>query len=352
MNSLQLIEQIDILKKVLKKGETKKLLNWLNLLKNKNATLQKLIGNTLVSHKDAALASRLEETKAYITQMIETVKTDMRPKLFFKIIAQVQNDYSLFVKNVNPDENLEIYVNSHFSKLEEAYENFIINYSYEATVQLISSAITFLNFIEAIDKTTNAISQSLQKSYDYDADDTLKSLSLVLDSDYTFQEFVNKLDAIQSLYSEICFLFNVSEIDFPLRIAKVESGSLWVKLFGESKVIEFILSLIKDGKDYGYRNKTTEGKIESVQQKFKAVEAALEIRKKMQEAGINVDDLDESIKKSSIIIVENLNKILASEGKIILNGELIEPVDKTQKLLKGGDKYLLEGSKDSTEDSK
>ncbi|MBW4456583.1 MAG: hypothetical protein KME55_30025 [Nostoc indistinguendum CM1-VF10] len=49
--------------------------------------------------------------------------------------------------------------------------------------------------------------------------------------------------------------------------------------------------------------------------------------------------------------MNNLNTLLSGEKKIKLNGELIESDDTTQKLLKSSNRYLLEGSKDATEDN-
>lgn len=348
MHSFQLIEHIELLNSNLKDKEIENFIIWLNILKESHLILQSLLLTRIELITEGLLNSeKINKNHSEIESCIRKIKKAITPKLFFRSFEKLENSYTIFITNLNPNNDLEDYIKYKFSNLETAYEDFFGSPNYVEASQLINSGMAFLIALETIDKTINAITYTLQETFEND--DSLSSLSLLLDSDYTFKEFLIKLEAIQSLYSEISFLFNISEIDFPLRIVKLESGSLWVKIFGESKVIDFLISLLKDGKDYTYRNVTTEGKIESSKQNFKVVEALLEHRTKMLESGLNVDELDARIQKSSVIIADNLINLLENESRIKINGELIKSTDKTEKLLKDSNKYLLEASKDNTD---
>ncbi|MDZ8033978.1 hypothetical protein [Nostoc sp. DedSLP04] len=351
MQTFQLIESFEFLQNLLEKDENKlafELLLFLaNPRENDTADALEYLGDILQRINAISYVS----IEAYLSTLISEIKSRVKPKVFFLNLERLQEDYISFLKKTNQNSEIESYIRSQFSLLEEAYEGFLNGSDYRSTIHLIICAKTFLNTLSTFTQVNSFIINSLQQNYDFELDETLRSFSLFIDSDYTFKEFIQKLEAIQALYSELCFISDIPEVDFPLRIIKIESGSLWLKIFGETKVIETIISLIKDAKEYGYRNLTKEGKIEAEQQNFKALESALELRKKLQEANIDVEEFDEKIKKSSIVIMNNLNTLLSGENKIELNGELIESDDTTQKLLKGSNKYLLEGSKDATEDN-
>ncbi|ACC85452.1 hypothetical protein [Nostoc punctiforme] len=348
MQTFQLIEDFEFLQKLLEKDENKLVFEWLFFLADSEINeILKSIGDSIDEGNKGSVGS----AQLYTRSLINQIKLRIKPKVFFSSFEILQKDYISFLKTINPNSEIESYIRSQFSLLEEAYERFIDNYDYNSTVNLITCAKVLVNILSTFNEVNSFLIKNLQQTYDFELDETLNSFSLFIDSDYTFKEFIQKLEAIQALYSELCFLYDISEVDFPLRIIKIESGSLWVKIFGESRVIETIVSLIKDAKEYGYRNLTKEGKIEAEQQNFKAIESALELRKKLQEANIDVEEFDEKIKKSSIVIINNLNTLLSGEKKIKLNGELIESDDTTQKLLKGSNRYLLEGSKDATEDN-
>jgi len=354
MQVFQLIEEVEALNQILENDEGKLFLGLLDILGSENNILLYLFGDILDEKKEANLPVRTGNARHVIDQIISNIKSQIKAKVFFRNLEVMQEVYITFINKLAPIMDImtgENYIRSLFSNLELAYETFIENYTYSSTLRLMFYAKEFKETILNFNNFTKFISNSLQTEHDFDSDKSLSSLSLFIDSDYTFKEFISKLESIQNLYSELCFVFDISEVDFPLRIIKVESGSLWVKLFGETKVIETIISLIQDAKEYGYRKITKEGKIETEKENLKAIESALEIRKKMQDANINVEEFDEKIKKSSIIIMNNLNTLLSGGNTIKLNGELIKSDDTSQKLLKGRDRYLLEGSKDTTQDN-
>ncbi len=55
-------------------------------------------------------------------------------------------------------------------------------------------------------------------------------ITIWLPAHFDLKDFGRRLLAVQALYTELCMLLSVSESDHPLRISKIESGSLWVKV--------------------------------------------------------------------------------------------------------------------------
>ena len=109
----------------------------------------------------------------------------------------------------------------------------------------------------------------------------------------------------------------------PLRIVKIESGSLWIWLKGNSKVVTAVSSVIEKAAHFYYRNYTDEGKLSTIPKKIETVESILHLSDELKKRDIPTDQLDEHIKKASVMIGNNLEKLLAGEEQVELNGEVI-----------------------------
>ncbi|MBE8965422.1 hypothetical protein IQ277_03915 [Nostocales cyanobacterium LEGE 12452] len=346
MQSFQVVEQLETLREVLKSTDINAFMECLSMLNDCRNQLNTSMVNVLDSKADTNVTSQqLGVYRKNITNLQAEIKTRIKPKLVFTSLERLRTAFSIFVEELNQEAAYINTIYSQFIELENVYDKFIQDYSYSSTVELVSSGTDLFHSLKNTEEISTIIWINLHNQYEHD--DSLGSLSLLLDSDYTYKDFIKKLETLQKLYSELCFLLHISESDFPLRIMKIESGSLFVKIFGESKVIQLISDLIKETTSFLYRNKTTEGKIESIPRKTEAIESILKLREKLQQAGIKVDVLDESVEKSSILLAEELNCLLAGQPKVELNGEILHVGNyKTQKLLDTSNKYLLEGGKD------
>lgn len=183
-------------------------------------------------------------------------------------------------------------------------------------------------------------------------------LSLVLYEADTLPGFFEKLEALQHLYSELCMLLNVSESEHPLRVGKIESGSLWVKVFGDTKVIQLIASLIEATVGYLHRQFTTEGKIGAVPKKLEALDAAIQVSSKLDALGVDTSEMNDHLRKSGVSISKNLATLLEDQPKVSINdrlfavGALVEPLFLTQRktlLLQNGNERIEPTMHGSTE---
>jgi hypothetical protein len=110
-------------------------------------------------------------------------------------------------------------------------------------------------------------------------------LELKLISDHSAYELSRKLITLNTLYDELCALTGVSPLDYPLKVYQVEVGSLWIKIFGESKVISLCAKLISSAMSYVYSNYTDEGKFRTIPEKIEMVGSLLELSKKLKKEG-------------------------------------------------------------------
>jgi hypothetical protein len=128
-----------------------------------------------------------------------------------------------------------------------------------------------------------------------------------------------RLRALDGLYRELCNLMNVSYPSDPLLIERIESGSLWVKVFGNSRVMELLTRLLEASASYLYRNRTHEGAIVSIPRKVESVEAILGLSNRLREAGVDTTSLNETIAKGAVIIAREMNSLLAGQSGVTIN---------------------------------
>ncbi|WP_273028257.1 hypothetical protein [Massilia timonae] len=145
-------------------------------------------------------------------------------------------------------------------------------------------------------------------------------LTIILSGTFDFKSFVSRLQAIQSIYSELCELLKISEIDHPLEMAKVESGSLLAKVAGSTVVIGLMVQFIQSGATYAYDNYTVEGRINAIPRRVESLDKVIGLTQKLKDAGVDTAAIDEHVAKSAHAIAKDLDTLLDKQPSIILNG--------------------------------
>jgi hypothetical protein len=219
----------------------------------------------------------------------------------------------------------------------QEYEKSINNFTWPQTLQLFAVGKDLYDSILIYRDFVSLIKDDLESAIDIPQDN--KAASFFFHSTTEYEEFLNKLLALDRLYSELCLLVNVSKSQYPLRVIKIESGSLWIKLFGESKVITLLTSLIESAASFFYRNFTNEGKITSLPRSVEAIESILSLTKKLEAEGIDVSASKDNLQKAAVIVSAQLNKLLLKEPSIEVDGKKYSVAEAMQ------DKYLLEGQR-------
>lgn len=208
------------------------------------------------------------------------------------------------------------------------FEAFAERYDDYLTTSSIANAWPLLRLAHSIQIQLHSISTTLYglyvrleaQGYRQESKTDCSALSLSLSGSDDYRILVSRLSAIARLYSEICRLLGVSEHDAPLQVIKIESGSLWVKVLGESRVIGLMIRFIEQGAAFIHRTYTQEGKIAVVPQKVDAVDRLIGLRKALRENGIDTSVMDEEISAAAIAISKGLNHVLQGQPSIRING--------------------------------
>jgi hypothetical protein len=204
--------------------------------------------------------------------------------------------------------------------LEEFYLAFEKNvgaFDFASMYELLRIAHDIIEKLDIVDDLTVAFKKLLIDEPRIEEGN--EKMSLYFAAPLRYNELIEKLISIQELYKELCRLLKVSASQYPLEIARLEIGSWWIKIFGESKVIALMTSLIESGVSFLHRNYTMDGQIQSIPKKAETIERLLELSDKLKEKGIDTKELEENIKHSSVVISNHLNRLLLGEPNVIVN---------------------------------
>lgn len=184
---------------------------------------------------------------------------------------------------------------------------------------VIKRAASLLQMLDVLSRSLEAVSSGLEAK-DLRPDEG--TLSVLLHSRDDLQTVLGRLGALQAIYSELCQLFRISESDFPLRVAKIETGSLWVKVFGESRVIGLMISFLTAGAQYLYRNFTREGRVAAIPGKLESLNSLMDFRNRLEEAGLDTAGMDDELAKAGHALAREATCLLAKQASVTINGQL------------------------------
>lgn len=175
--------------------------------------------------------------------------------------------------------------------------------------------------LEMFDDTLAMVVEQLEFPSTHGAESA--SLSVLMQGSNDLAGLVKRLSALQGLYSELCMLLNVSEAEYPLTIGKIETGSLWAKVFGESRVIGLMVDFVEAAAKYLYRTYTREGRITAIPAKVESLDRVIELSSKLKDLNINTDELDEELAKGAHAIARDLTSLLERQPSVTINGSKV-----------------------------
>ncbi|NIF82315.1 hypothetical protein F3J24_02160 [Comamonas sp. Tr-654] len=264
---------------------------------------------------------------------------------FFKGLEHFQIALKTLKEDWSADEQPFDGLQRHIENFAELYDIYLGQQIPLNARRLLDSAqrlrIKISIFIEFLSSVREAVGpQEVPSSQD-------SKISVILPEHFSLKDFAERLLALQSIYSELCALFQVSEVDHPLRIGKVESGSLWALLFGNTRIVEMMASFIERSASWVYRNYTTEGKLNGLPRKVEAIDALLELTKRMEESNIDVSGMKPNIEKAALTLSKDLTTLIDGQPNITVNDEKLSLHDAVNQALLEGRAVRLLGSKAS-----
>jgi hypothetical protein len=236
---------------------------------------------------------------------------------FFKALEQFQHAIGRLHSAPHIHTKLISDLDKEVDEFASVYDAFLSIQSAENAVPLLLAAKVLQAKIGILFDTLQFIEEAVGE---YDVPSSSEAaLVILLPASLNLTEFARRLTAIQTIYTELCMLLSVSENTNPLRVSKIESGSLWVKVFGEAKVIGMMVSFLEKAASWIFGNFTKEGKIASIPRKVESIEMLLRLTERLNEAGMNTSEMKPHIEKSAIAISRELAEILDGQSSVTVN---------------------------------
>jgi len=248
---------------------------------------------------------------------ISNVVAQTKPSDFYKSLERFQVGIEVLKPGPWAESNVITALQAEVGDFSELFDIYLSSPNSASALPLIVAALeldvrvrTFASMLQLFEMalSTNEVPSSSEAG-----------LSLWLPEHMSLSKFAQKLQALQELYSEMCMLFGVSESAHPLRIGKIESGSMWAEVFGDTKIIEMIGGYVEATAKFVYRNYTKEGKLSAIPRKVDAVDALLGLRNSMKEAGLDVSGMQPNIEKAAVAISDSLATLLDGQGSVTVN---------------------------------
>lgn len=245
-------------------------------------------------------------------------------------------------------EVLSCYNNSEIEKHIQIIE---VNYKKIVAFRKFTKSEDRINNIEdCIDSIDNVIYayQSINniinyiKVIDTELSDGVKEPALIIRSNVeniTEESIKYIIHPITIIYNKLCELGNINPLEEPLRIVRVESGTLNFKFDGNNPICNVIAKIIEDYHNIFIKKFTKRGKKENLVESLDLVTKELDIISRMQELGMDTSNIESIAQETMGLIVKETNVFLSANPDVKINQKQLNRSEDIKKLL-SEPKYL------------
>jgi hypothetical protein len=254
----------------------------------------------------------------HFTQQVPTIPSKIAASKLYAQLHRTQDILRSF-SSILPDKEIINNILLDIDRFKETYDTYLDQKSGRNAVSLVKESNLLNASMTNLNSTLKFVIDNLEGIPP--AEMECETLSLLLSTDFSLHDFAQRLLAIDELYSELC---NISlQVEHPIKISKIESGSLWVQVLGNPTVISLMAEVIRKGANYLYRSYTIEGKISCIPKQVEALKEIMELSNYMENLGLDTREINELNAASSVAIANSLNTLLQGQPSITVNNELL-----------------------------
>lgn len=147
------------------------------------------------------------------------------------------------------------------------------------------------------------------------------------------ETFDNIINPIEKIYTQLCMVANINEIEEPINITRVESGSISINFDGNSKICETIVRIISKFNNFLIKKFTKEGTKINLVKNLDIIVQQVDIIKEMQAAGIDTSNIKTILNETTINIFKQLQLFLLANPEAKINDKQLRKAEDTKKLL-------------------
>lgn len=259
---------------------------------------------------------------------------------FYKLVSEVELEYSkICFEYQYTDVSISDFI-SNLNGLSKLHETLIRGSNKNVDkVNFFEEAEKIVREYYLIIKSITCYISSITNNEINEYKTGITSLNIqLLSINFDLREFYEILCNIEEAYSTLSMI--ITDNKTPLKINKIESGSLLADIFGNEIVIGISLYLLKRIIDIVYNKYSDSGKVDLIGKEIKTISESAETLQKLDELGIKVNKANkEMIGQCLTAAINKLHKVVVKSPKIKINGELHSVVD-AQKYLEYSQKML------------
>lgn len=207
---------------------------------------------------------------------------------------------------------------------EKAHENFLSVSNVSGVYWVLEVGHAIHNQLVAVSLALRDLRDELQSTNGIRLSESESELRILIGGSDKLEVTISKLAALNAIYTEYCKLLNTSIKDNPLRVGKLETGSLWLKLFGENRIITLITDGIRETASFLYRTQTNEGRFRTKIEQRHDLENLAGLVSKLEKLGIDTSGIKETLKQSGEKIARLQLEFLSGEAEVTLNDEKLQ----------------------------
>jgi len=249
---------------------------------------------------------------------------------------QASGDFSIYKNNIKKykEDNGIVDFNSDYlveriDPLFESYQNYIRSQrSREKAVMFMQQ---FFNFKECFDAVKNTYRDALRmfgtgnNDMELEGQDNCAVMEVqLLKVELSFEEFVLCLSSLQKIYSELCHIVRYKNNTEPLKIVRIESGSLLTKVYGDKNALEATALLLEKTVMLCFTKFTRSGKSQTKSELKKKIQEDLNLGDELSKLGFNLTSTDDKVVKAFQVILDEALRLASAAPKYKINGKMLE----------------------------
>ncbi|MBS5885147.1 hypothetical protein [Clostridium sp.] len=146
----------------------------------------------------------------------------------------------------------------------------------------------------------------------------------------TYMQVVNPMYII---YEKLCEIGNIDANIEKLEIARIETGSFFIKFFGNKSILKVIGKIFETSHDLMVRNFTREGQKKNLVETTELFKEHFDLVKEMKELGLDVNEHEEIAKETLGLIMKQSNILLSSSPDVRINNKVLSKSKDMKKIL-------------------
>lgn len=141
------------------------------------------------------------------------------------------------------------------------------------------------------------------------------------------------VDPMYIIYEKLCEIGNIDSNVEKLEIARMETGSLFIKFLGNKAILKVIGKIFETTHNLIVRNFTREGQKKNLVESTELFKEHFDLVKEMKELGLDVNEHEEIAKETLVLIMKQSNILLTSSPDVRINNKILSKSNDMKKVL-------------------